>query len=54
MIDSDDEITQAQANAMLTKLTSAFNGLELVNKSELQALYDEVKGTENKNYTTNS
>ena len=54
MIDSDDEITQAQANAMLTKLTSAFNGLELVNKSELQALYDEVKGTENKNYTTDS
>lgn len=39
---------------MLTKLTSAFNGLELVNKSELQALYDEVKGTENKNYTTDS
>lgn len=54
MIESDDEITQSQANTMLSKLTSAFNGLELVDRTELQALYDEVRATVNNNYTADS
>ena len=54
MIDSDDEITPAEATAVLNTLNSKYNNLAEVNKTALTARYDALKDTENNNYTDES
>lgn len=46
MIDSTEEITQAQADEKQTALTNAFNGLVLVDGTALQTKYDELTAEE--------
>ncbi|WP_165007295.1 MULTISPECIES: CAP domain-containing protein [unclassified Enterococcus] len=53
---NNSKATQNQVNNAKNKLQTAFNGLKkktipTVNKKDLQALYDKVKGTTKSNYT---
>ncbi len=54
MIDSDDEITQADATGKKTALERAATRLELVDKTALESRYNELKDTPNVNYTEDS
>ncbi len=54
MIDSDDEITQADATSKKTALERAASRLELVDKTALEDRYNEFKDTQNINYTAES
>lgn len=51
MIDSNDNITQAEANAKQTAMERAATRLEAVDKTALEARYNEYKDTQNLNYT---
>jgi len=54
MIDSDAEISQADADAKEKALKNAYEALKLVDKTELQAKYDEVAAEEKEPWSDDS